>query len=125
MSNHLGLSNYELNLVSNGLQIMLIQNAKNSKEITEKQSQHQHESLGLELFALFSKVKRLDTDKDMDLSAHELKLMKNGLMFLADYTYQKSLQTTESSKTQHYEKCNLQFINIRSKINRMESQKMC
>lgn len=125
MSNHLNLSDYELSLVSDGLQIMMIENAKNSKEITEKKSQQRHESLGLELFTLFSKVKLLDIGKDTDLSVDELKLMKNGLMFLADYSYQKSLKTTEKDNTQYYEKCNLQFIKIRSKINRMESYKMC
>ncbi|WP_367107403.1 hypothetical protein [uncultured Psychrobacter sp.] len=125
MDMSLNLSDYELNLVSSGLQIMLIENAKSSKEVAEKQIKQQYENLSLELFTLFSKVTLLDIDQDTDLSTYDLKLMKNGLVFLADYVYQKSLEKTEKDEIQYYENCNLQFIRIRSKINKMESYKLC
>jgi len=123
MDNHLNLSDYELSLVSDGLQIMLIENAKNSNEVTEKKTKQQYEIFGLELFTLLSKVKIFDTDAD--LSMHELQLMKHGLMFLADYVYQKSLKKIGKDKIKYYEECNLQFIKIRGKINRMESYLVC
>ncbi|WP_367103158.1 hypothetical protein [uncultured Psychrobacter sp.] len=125
MDMSLNLSDYELNLVSSGLQIMLIENAKSSKEVAEKQIKQQYENLSLELFTLFSKVTLLDIDQDTDLSTYDLKLMKNGLVFLADYVYQKSLEKTEKDEIQYYENCYLQFIRIRSKINKMESYKLC
>ncbi len=123
MNNHLNLSDYELSLVSDGLQIMMIENAKNSNEVTEQKAQKQYEKFGLELFTLLSKIKIFD--KNIGLSVHELQLMKNGLMFLADYIYQKSLKKISKDKIKHYEECNLQFIKIRGKINRMEAYVGC
>ena len=121
MSTHLDLLDYERSLISDGLQIMMIHNAKNSLEVKKEEARQCHENLSLELFALYSKIKLFDLSRYVQLSRHELKLMNSGLLFLADFTYQKSLEKTEKHKAKYYEKCNLQFIKIREKINRVES----
>lgn len=123
MNYHLDLSKYELSLINDGLQIMIIENAKNSKEVIDKDMQQQYENFGLELLMLSSKIKLFD--KESDLSLNDLKLMNTSLMFLADYFYQKSLKKTEKSKTRYYENCNLQFMETRGKINNIKSDKGC
>ena len=122
MDHYVALSDYELSLISGGLRIMMTENAKASMGVTEKYIKQYYETLSLELFTLCSKVKAPNMDKYIELSLHELKLMKNGLMFLADFTYQKSLR--DKDKTQFYEKCNLKLIEIRKKINNIESNKI-
>ncbi len=121
MNDALSLSHHELGLVSDGLRIMVIANAKDSKTLMETVSKQQDHTLELELFTLFSKIKLPDINKTIELSIRELKLMKRGLMLLAGYFYKKSLTKTEKNRTEYYENYNLQFIEIRHKINRMES----
>ncbi len=121
MNTHLDLLNHERSLIGDGLKIMIIQNAKNSMEVKKEETKQNHEDLSLDLIVLYSKVKLSDLNKHIQLSMHELKLIKSGLLFLAGFMYQKSLEKTEKYKTLYYDNCNLQFIKIREKINRMES----
>lgn len=121
MNHYLALSDYELSFISGGLRIMMTENAKTSMETAKKDSKKHYETLSLELFTLCSKVKTPNMNKYIELSLHELRLMKNGLMFLADFIYQKSLRDRDQDKTRFYEKCNLKLIEIRKKINNMES----
>ena len=123
MNHYLALSDYELGLISGGLRIMMTENAKTSMEAAKKESRKPYETLSLELFTLCSKVKTPNMNKYIELSLYELRLMKNGLMFLADFIYQKSLRDRDQDKTLFYEKCNLKLIEIRKKINKMESNK--
>lgn len=121
MNTQLDLLDHERSLIGDGLKIMIIQNAKNSMEVKKEETKQNHEDLSLDLIVLYSKVKLYDLDKYIQLSLHELKLIKSSLLLLADFMYQKSLEKTEKYKSQYYDNFNLQFIKIREKINRMES----
>lgn len=81
MNDYFDFSNYELDLIKNGLWIMMTQKAKNSMENSEKEAVQNHEKLSLELFELCLKIKSRN-DNCINLSSHELSLIKSGLMFL-------------------------------------------
>ena len=120
MNDYFDFSNYELGLIKSGLWIMMTKKAKNSMEIETEAEQNQEE-LSLALFELCLKIKSLNTNC-INLSPHELCLIKSGLMFLADFTYQQRLEETD--ETQYYETFDLQFVEIWKKIHNTESGQM-
>ena len=81
MNDYFDFSNYELDLIKSGLWIMMTEKAKNSMETTEIKAEQNHEELSLELFELCLKIKSRN-DNCINLSSHELSLIKSGLMFL-------------------------------------------
>ena len=103
--------------------MMMTQNVKTSLEKSEQDAKQQHENLSLELFTLCSKVESPTRDKYVDLSFYELDLIKNGLIFLADFIYKMSLK--EKHRAQYYDSCNLKLIKIREKIKTIETYAMC
>lgn len=123
MSDYLTLSNYEMDLIHSGLRILLTENAKNSIGVTGKEPKQHYEILSLKLFELCAKIKSFNINKYTKFSFDELTLIKNGLLFLANFTYQRSLK--EKDNAQYYDAYNLQLIKIRSKINKMADCKMC
>ena len=125
MSSYSSLSDHDLSLISNGLRIMMTENAKVSMERGKKDIKQRCESLSLELFTLSSKISVPNIGKYIELSIYELKLIKNALLLLAAFIYQKSLGKTEETKIQYYDTCNLQLIKVRDKISRIESSKKC
>ena len=118
MNDYFDFSNYELDLIKSGLWIMMTEKAKNSMEATEIKAEQNHEELSLKLFELCLKIKSLN-DNHINLSPYELSLIKSGLMFLADFTYQQSLEDTD--ETQYYEDFDLQFVEIWKNIHNTES----
>ncbi len=124
MSNYLDLSGNDLDLIGGGLRIMMTENAKISMEVTETKTKQRYESLSLELLTLCSKINLPDMGKYIELSVHELKLIKSALLLLAAFIYKKSLGKEEKNKMQYYDTCNLQLIKVRDKISRIESNKM-
>lgn len=119
MNHYLALSDYEINLINSGLLIMMTKNAKNSLTAVQVETKQYHEMLSLELFELCSKVKLLNVDRYLNLSKHELSLIKKSLRTFANFIYQKSLKDKGHAK--YYESCNLQLISTRGKINTIES----
>lgn len=118
MNNYFYFSNYELDLINSGLLIMMTKKAKKSMEIREKEKERYHEELSLELFELCLKIKSLDNEH-INLSSHELDLVKSGLITLADFTYRQGLEKQE--ETPYCESFDLQFNGIWEKIHNNES----
>ena len=56
-----------------------------------------------------------------DLSLNNLKLIKNCLMVLDDFTYQKSLEEKETDKVEYDKNLELQMSALRKKLSAIES----
>ena len=111
---------HELTLISQGLWLMLSKEAENSMRVKSRVIKND------ELFNLCLKLKlylkfKLLNSKCIDLSFHDLSLVKSGLMLLADFTYEESLK--DKDKIQCCEDFDLQFIELWKKINNTESYK--
>lgn len=118
MNNYIYFSNYELNLINSGLLIMMTKKAKKSMEVMEKEREPYHEELSLELFELCLKIKSFDNEH-INLSSHELDLVKSGLITLADFTYRQGLEKQDEAP--YCENFDLQFKEVWEKIHNNES----
>ena len=124
MNNHLDLTLQERSLIDNSLRIAMKENDKSSVESRDELIKKYHQDSNLGLFELRLKIKSHDLGRYEDLSLNNLKLIKNCLMLLDDFTYQKSLEEKEIDKVEYDKNLELQMSALRKKLSAIESHTM-
>ena len=124
MNDHLDLTVQERSLIDDSLRIAMKENDKSSIESRDELIKKYHQDSNLGLFELRSKIKSHDLGRYEDLSLNNLKLIKNCLMLLDDFTYQKSLEEKETEKVESYKNLELKMSALRKKLNAIESHTM-
>lgn len=90
------LTDYERSLIDSSLIIGMKENDRNGLKASEDLTRNYYRDTTLRLFELSTKIKSLHMVKYGDLSLRDLKLIKNCLSLLDDFTYENSLEERES-----------------------------